>query len=494
MKENSIALGSVTPFLRQAKWRVLILSAVLITPCLWHHHIEAGDLASHTYNAWLAELAGRGQAPGLYMVRQWNNVLFDVSLSELGRWISLTTAEKIIVSSGVLIFFWGVFALASAVAQRATWNLTPCIAILVYGYTFQMGFINYYLSIGLGCFCLALAAKGKGVDWLVAAVLLPLALLGHPIGFLWALGTIGYVALWKKLAPKWRLLIPVAAVGCLYFIGWYLAHDAKFEADWPEMAFYKFNGADQLILFGNRYWILYWAALAWGVICFASETFRRRREIEFWKSLRLILELYLVAFCATSLLPENFHVSWYAGWIGLLVSRLTTISAVLGLCAIGLSRPRKWQMAGFVVCTVFFFVFLYQDTGDLDRMESRAEQLLTGLPPRTRVIGIIDATEGSRLEFVHHIVDRACIGRCFSYANYEPSSGQFRIRVREGSPVVTSSNDDSEAMQGGTYVVRKADLPLKVIFQCDDDDPTKLCLRDLREGEKTGQPEVSTEP
>jgi hypothetical protein len=489
MDENLTALGSVTPFLRQAKWRIAVFSALLIIPCLWHRHIEAGDLASHTYNAWLSELIERGQAPGLYIVRQWNNVLFDVALSELGKWAGIAAGEKIVVSSCVLIFFWGVFTAAGAVAQRAVWNLTPCIAMLAYGYTFQMGFMNCCLSVGLGCFVLALASRGKGVDWLAAAVLLLLDLLAHPIGFLWALGTMGYVALWKKLGAKWRLLIPVAAALCFYFIRWYLARDAKFEADWADQPFYRFNGADQLILFGSRYWALYWVTLAWGVGCFASEVFPQRKEKNFWKPLRLVLELYLVAFCATAFLPENFHVSWYAGWIGLLVSRLTTISAVIGLCAMGVLRPRKWQMAGFMICAAFFFAFLYQDTGNLDRMESQAEQLLTGLPPGTRVVGIIEATEGSRLEFVHHMVDRACIGRCFSYANYEPSSGQFRILVHEGSPVVTASNDDSEAMQGGTYVVRKKDLPLKVIFQCDDDDPSKLCLRDLQEGEKTGQPD-----
>lgn len=494
MSENSTAPGSVKPFLRQAKWSILILSALLIIPCLWHRHIEAGDLASHTYNAWLAELIANGQAPGLYMVRQWNNVLFDVTLSELAKLVGFAAAERIVVSGCVLIFFWGVFTLASAVARRAAWNLAPCMAMLSYGYTFHMGFVNYYLSIGLACFFLSLTASGKGADWLAAAALLPVMFLGHPIGFLWALGTFGYAVLWKKLGPKWRLLIPAAVASCFYFVRWYLAHHPQFEADWPEQPFYTFNGADQLILFGHRYWILYWAALAWGGICFASEAFRKREEKELWNSLRLILELYVVAFCATSLLPENLHPSWFSGWIGLLVSRLTTISAIFGLCAMALLRPRKWQLAGFTVCAAFFFVFLYQDTGDLDRMESNAQQLLTGLPPGTRVIGIIEASDGSRLEFVHHMIDRACIGRCFSYANYEPSSGQFRIRVRPGSPVVTAVNDDSEAMQGGTYVVRKEDLPLKVIFQCDDDDPTKLCLRDLREGEKTGQPEPPPEP
>jgi len=484
----------VAPFFRLSNWRILIFSALLVIPCLWHRHIEGGDLASHTYNAWLSELIEKGQAPGLYIVRQWNNVLFDLALSRLGKLAGLAAAEKIAVSGCVLIFFWGVFTAASAVAQRAAWNLTPCIAMLAYGYTFHMGFVNYYVSIGLACFCLALATRGRGVDWLAATVLLLITLLGHPIGFLWAMGTIAYVALWRKLGPRWRLLIPVAAAGCFYFVRWYLGHHTKFEADWPELPFYTFNGADQLILFGHRYWILYWAALVWGVICFVSEAFPRRKEREFWKPLRLVLQLYLVAICATSLLPENFHVVWYAGWIGLLVSRLTTISAILGLCALGLLRPRKWQMAGFGVCAAFFFFFLYQDTGVLDRTESHAEQLLTGLAAGTRVIGMIDPVEGSRLEFVHHLIDRACIGRCFSYANYEPSSRQFRIRVKEGSSVVAASNDDSEAMQSGTYVVRKKDLPLVAVFQCDDDDPTKLCLRSLREGEKTGQAEAPAGP
>jgi hypothetical protein len=83
--------------------------------------------------------------------------------------------------------------------------------------------------------------------------------------------------------------------------------------------------------------------------------------------------------------------------------------------------------------------------------------------------------------------DRACISRCFSYANYEPSSGQFRIRVKQGSPVVTASVEDSEEMQGGTYEVREEDLPLKLVYQCDPNDLTKLCLRDLAEGETAGQ-------
>jgi hypothetical protein len=494
MTEKSSALDGVMPFLRQYKWRALTLSVLITIPCFWHRHIEAGDLASHVYNAWLAQLIAKGFAPGLYIVHQWNNVLFDLSLLQVANLFGLSAAEKIVVAGCVLIFFWGVFAFVGAVTQRAPWHLTPCITMLTYGYTFNMGFLNYYLSAGLACFGLALAWRGRGWDWFLVAASLPLALLGHPLGFLWMAATIVYITAWKRMSHKWRLLLPVAAAASLYVVRWYLTNHAQYQADWAQEPFYKFNGADQLVLYGDRYVFLSCAALLWGIVCFGAEAFQRRSEGAFWKSIQLSCELYLVIFCATALLPENFHVSFFAGWIGLLVSRLTTISAVFGLCVLGCLKPRGWQVTGFAACAVFFFVFLYQDARTLNRMESQAEELLSGLPWGTKVIATISEPWGSRMEFIAHIVDRACIGRCFSYANYEPSSGQFRIRVRQASPVVTASLEDSEDMQGGAYEVQEEDLPVKLVYQCDPHDLTKLCLRDLAEGEKTGQFGVGRTP
>jgi len=72
------------------------------------------------------------------------------------------------------------------------------------------------------------------------------------------------------------------------------------------------------------------------------------------------------------------------------------------------------------------------------------------------------------------------------FSNYEPATRQFRVRVREGSPVVVASDDDSEDMQFGSYEVLEDDLPLQQIYQCDPADWTKLCIRDLQAGEKNG--------
>src|SRR5258706_14900729 len=171
--------AGVIAFLRQSKLRILFLSVVLVIPCVWHRRIEAGDLASHVYNAWLAQLIGKGQAPGLYIARHWNNVLLDVVLLRAAILVGMAAAEKIVVSAGVLIFFWGVFAFVAAVTERPPWFLTPCIAMLAYGYPFCMGFMNYYLSLGLACFGLAILWRGRG-RWLIwgGAVAAPAAVGG----------------------------------------------------------------------------------------------------------------------------------------------------------------------------------------------------------------------------------------------------------------------------------------------------------------------------
>jgi hypothetical protein len=120
----------VLRFIRSRWASIVALSAVVLTPCYWHRRIEAGDLGSHTYNAWLALLVSQGQAPGLHVARQWNNVLVDLSLTWLGSRLGLIAAERVVVSACVLCFFWGAFAFIAASTQRAPWFLVPGIAMI----------------------------------------------------------------------------------------------------------------------------------------------------------------------------------------------------------------------------------------------------------------------------------------------------------------------------------------------------------------------------
>jgi hypothetical protein len=468
-------------------WLVPAISAALLVPCVWHRRIEAGDLPSHVYNTWLAQLIAKGQAPGLYIAPQWRNVLFDVTLLRVASLVGLAAGQKIVVSLCVLIFFWGAFIFLQTISDGPPWFLTPCLAMLAYGYSFNMGFMNYYLSLGLACFGMAILWRARGSDWIAGALIAFLAMLAHPIGFLWMIGTLAYVNVRARLPGWWKLALPLAAAGGFAAICWYASHRPALLADWDRGPFCFYNGADQLWLYGQRYFYLAGAVFLLGVVCVAADLYLRRRVDSWWKPFELPFELYAVAFCATALLPENLRPSVNAGWIGLLGTRLTTISAILGLCIFAALKPRKWQVAGFGVCGLVFFAFLYQDTGWLNQLEANAEKLVQNLPAGTRVIVTAQAPGDSRISFVGHAVERACIGHCFSYANYEPSSGEFRVRVRKGSRVAISSTDLAEDMASGEYELDDSDLPMKQIYQCDAGDLTRLCIRDLAAGETNGR-------
>src|SRR5260370_6657631 len=210
LKRNG--LKAAVDFLRRYWLQAIAISAGLLIPCFWHRRIEASDLGSHVYNAWLAQLTQRGQAPGLYVARQWNNVLFDLLLLKLGNLFGLAAAQKIVVPLCVLIFFWGAVALIAAVSRRPPWFLLPCLAMLAYGWSFNVGFCHYYLSIGLRFFATALVWSGRGRELILAAFLAALALVAHPQGFVWLVGCLGYVVLWRLLPGRWKLAAPCAAV------------------------------------------------------------------------------------------------------------------------------------------------------------------------------------------------------------------------------------------------------------------------------------------
>ncbi len=466
---------------------IAVLSLLIIIPCFWHHRIEAGDLPSHTYNAWLAQLIQQGRAPGLYLAPRWNNVLFDLLLLYSAKVFGFIAGPKIIVALCALLFFWGVFSFLTAFSERPQWLLTPCIAMLTYGFAFNMGFFNYYLSIALACFGLALLWKPVAWDWLAGLLLLALAVLAHPIGAVWFAAILGYSYLRRKFSSLWAFTIPAAAILTLIAVHWYLVHLAEFDVSWPDQPFYFFTGFDQLLLYTPRYHFVAWSLLAVFVLWIALEFFQRRVRLALAAPLVLAVELYAVAFCATSLLPQDVRLSVSAAWFGLVVSRLTLISAIFGLCILSCLQPRKWALAATLVCAAVFFALVFADTAVLNRLESHAESLIAALPPDARVVPTIESPPDSRIPFIHHVIDRACIERCFTYSNYEPSSAQFRVRVRPGSPIAVAVARDSQEMEAGNYVVQPTDPPLTNIYQCDPANFTVLCVRSLKPGETTGR-------
>ncbi len=453
---QSVALCGLR-FLRRRFWLVLCISAALLIPCFWHGRIEAGDLGSHSYNAWLAKLIENEQAPGLYLAPQWNNVLVDVVLTELGSALGFRLAEKMVVSSAVLIYCWGSFAFIAAATGRAPWLLLPGIAMLAYGWTFQMGFMNFYISVALAFPAVALLWRGGGWDYVIAGMLCVLAFVAHPIGCIWLVAGAMYCALSDRVADRFRWILFLAGLSIVAAGHYYVA--SVFKTYGPvKLRAALYTGPDQLVLYGHAYRSLAGVMFLIGAASFLPAIVEHWRTPEFWRATRTPLELWGIAVFAVAMLWAGIRVPQYAMGVTFLPDRLTSITAILGVCVLGSVRLRRWQFAAMAGCTVIFFGWVYRDTGLLNRMEQHAETLVRRLPAGTRVIATIFPFPHSRVSAVH-VVERACIGRCYVYSNYEPSTKQFRIRVSPGSPFAVAEADAGLAMRDGRYVVRKRIYP-----------------------------------
>ncbi|HKD63310.1 MAG TPA: hypothetical protein VKB40_04700 [Candidatus Acidoferrales bacterium] len=458
---------------------LLAISALILVPCFWHRHIEAGDLGSHVYSAWLAQLIEHGQAPGLRIKYPSTNILFDSLLSGLARMFGLYAAERISVAIAVLIFFWGAFALVAAATKRAPCFLAPAIAMVAYGWTFEMGFFNYYISLGLSFFALAILWRGTLWECTVAIVLIPFIYVAHPLGVPWLMAAAAYVRVASLISPRVQLLLAAAAAATLYMVSLYLSRHFVVGAAFDPSQL--FNGGDQLVLFGDRYKIVEALCGIFVAAALAIDVIARRRERNFWHAYLIPLELYVIAEFAVFLLPDGVRAQGQPAALALITERLTSISAVLACCVLGAMLPRKWHLIALATIALVFFVFLYQDTARINRMEAEVAALVKTLPPDQRVLATILKPDESRV-LMQHIVDRECIGHCFSYGNYEPASTLFRIHALPGNSYAMTDFEDVASMEAGDYQVQPEDLPAYQIYQCSED-WTKLCIRPLAVGE-----------
>jgi hypothetical protein len=169
------------------------------------------------------------------------------------------------------------------------------------------------------------------------------------------------------------------------------------------------------------------------------------------------------------------------------------MSLGVGICVCALlaaARPRAFQRYAMALVAVVFFGFLYRDEKILNALEDRIDGVISQLPAGQRIVSGVDDPY-LHVFAVTHMIDRACLGRCFSYANYEPSTAQFRIRAVAQNPYVTARYDDSWRMQTGSYVVQGRDLPLLQLIL---DHDGRMVVRNLKAGTPCGSTSLKALP
>lgn len=465
----------VSPELRRVWY--MSASLALLSPCYWQSRIQAGDLSSHIYNTWLATLIESGRTEGLAIVQPATNVLFDVILSGLFRWLGPEWAQRLAVSVAVLIFTWGAFAFVSAVSGRAAWPVLPCIAALAYGWVFHMGFFNFYMALGLSFFALALSWEFRPRKAALAASLFAVAYTAHALPVGWALALIAYRLMASRVPETHRARL--LGVVLVLLLGAHAAISRTMASKWSVFQLSSATGADQIWVFDDKYYFLMPVLLlVWGWLflnllrsCGGHSV---AASIPFHWCVLSAAGVFVLP--GTVLIPGFHHALVYIA---------ERMSLAVGICvcalvaAAPLPRLPRTALAGVAA---IFFVFLFRDEVRLNRFEDRVDQAVAHLPPAQRVISpIIDDQE--RADALTHMIDRACIGRCYSYANYEPSTAQFRIRAIRPNPFVVSEYGDSFDLQWGKYVVQPRDPPLMALGVSDGGAVT---IRRLQPGVPSG--------
>lgn len=464
-------------FLERFSVRAALLSVVLIVPCEWHRRIEAGDLGSHVYNAWLASLVKEGLAPGVYVVRQWNNVLFDLMLSIAGRAVGLPSAERIVVPLCVLVFFWGTFTFVAAMSGRPPWAQVPLLAMLAYGWTFHAGFLNYYLSIGLGSFAAANLIENSRGRRLAGLVLLALAYVAHPLGAVWAVGATIFVVVGGRLRAYARVAFAPAIA--LLLLALVVTAKAHFRSV-PRVAhWYAESGLDQFYVFGRVDRAVAIAIMLVGAVTLGIDTAKRWEGWRTLTELRTPLELYGLTVAAALLAPFGVFLRpgdrVPLGWIN---ERITIVSALMFICVLAMTRPRRSFAVVNSVLAIAFFAASFKATGLANRIEERVQALVHTVPQGSRVVygTEVDFNGVEPSKFFNHLIDRACVGWCFLYSNYEAPTRQFRVRVEPGSPVETDEPNLDERI--ATWRPNPGDPPTWLVYQFQPGD-TVLAIRGL---------------
>ena len=462
--------------LTRSRWLFVVLSLLVLAPCYWQPRVQAGDLSSHIYNAWLADLIESGRAQGLVIVAQSTNVLFDLMLSGLYRAFGSEAAQRISVSIAVLVFVWGAFAFVSAVARARAWHLFACIAMLAYGWVFHMGFFNFYLSLGLCFWALALLWAPTRARIAAGAAVLALAYFAHALPVFWTAALLLFLWVARRVSP--RTLAGLSAACLVLMVVSHLVISRAIATRWSVQQLALTTGLDQVWVFDGKYYlVLIGLLMVWGLL-FLDLLHREggRRVVS-----GIPFHICLISAMGVFILPGTMLIPGYQHALVYIAERM---SLGVGICVCGLlgtARPTAVARYASVAVALLFFAFLYRDERALNAFEDRMQDTVAQLEPGLRVVSGID-DPGLRVNALTHMIDRECVGRCYSYANYEPSTAQFRIRLAGESPIVANNYGESFGLQRGTYVLKERDLPLYKL----DLDHGQMVVRPLKAGAPCG--------
>jgi len=460
---------------------VLALSVVILIPCVWQDHIQAGDLSSHLYNAWLAGQIDSGAVKGLTVVPQYTNILTDWIFERLIYRNSPAAVERLVSAAAALIFFWGAFYAVEMTTGRRPWLFSPLLAMFTYGLVFHFGFLNFYLSVGLCLWILGLCWNFLPKKVLAAGPLAILAFMAHVLPVAWVASVLAYLYIVRRIPTPWRIAAPLGGVAILAAVRSFLISHYPYR--WSSDQALSLSGiggmigVEQFRLYDLKYLIVSCTVLIVLVILFLE-------RLDLGDMLTdPIVHIWSLHVVALALMPSAFQLPQYKQMFAYIPQRISLLAGILFIMMVGRARYGRGITRFTAFIATVFFTCLYLDGLAFNRVENEVAGLVAKLPPGQRVVAAL-FDSGTYINPIAHIADRACIGHCFSYGNYEPASQQFRIRVTGPNRVVASDMQVVQEIEEGQHTVTPTEEPLYSVCPFEQD-PNHFYLRSIHAGEQT---------
>jgi len=358
--------------LARERWWYAAVSGLLLPPCFWQPRLQAGDLSSHMYNAWLTQLVESGRTEGLMTVRHSTDILFDLMLDRLFHLLGPEFAQRIAVSVSVLVFVWGAFAFVSAVVGRRSWHIMPCLAMLAYGWVFHMGFFNFYLSLGL-CFwgmSLAWDMIPRRVLW--AVPLFGLAYLAHALPVIWTLTLLTYICMARHMTVFHRVCLTAGFVG--FLVGLHGVAGQILLTRWSAAQLSASTGVERISTLDSKYyWVLMGLSAVWAIWFLSLLRDRGARQVVASIPFQLCVISAAAVFVlpGTVLIPGFYHALSYIG------ERMSVGVAVCVCALLGAVRPRRIEKCALAVVSIAFFALMYVDERAINSIEDRLQDLIS---------------------------------------------------------------------------------------------------------------------
>jgi len=364
----------------RSRWVVYLgVSVLLLVPCFWQPRLQGGDLANHISNSWLTGLIESGRTEGLTRAHPWSNILFEFMLGELSRVAGTEAATRIAVSSAVLTFVWGAFAFVSVVSKRFPWHLMPSLAILAYGWVFHMGFFNFYLSLGLCFWGLALTWDRQPRHVAMAVPLFALASVAHALPVVWTAGLIGYLFLVRRLTPFQRAMVTAGLMAVLVFVRAFA--DRLIAVQSASRAIADTAIADQNWVFDSKYYVVLVGLLAvWALMFLRLLKVSGPREVVS----SLPFQLCLAGAACVFILPGTVLIPGFYSALCYIAERMSVGVAVCLCALLGSVRPRRLERFAMAVVTLLFFGFVYYDERAQNSLQDRMQDLASISAPAVR--------------------------------------------------------------------------------------------------------------